>query len=346
MPKSSLMGLRWVLAPAAAFVAAADLLRACRGRRRRQEGRNRGLSGHGSARLPGCADPQRSSAGRRAILRRLGPQRRGRPSHAHRHRSALRLRQLRDRPGSADRSRPASTVLAGTNVADQPAPATCARSSAVSIDPAYDPATLSHDAAVLTLTAPIDGTGGHAIDFIADDPWVPPPGATAAVVSGWGRIDASTYPNDLRWAEMPFATDSSCQSSWADDRRRHVDSWCAPAVPEIDSCFGDSGGPLVTSVEVGLGVFDTELAGIVSYGDLDCDGSPPGVYTRVASPAIQDYISQDDPGQRAAQREPRPPWAARPKSGRRSPAAGAAGTTARRSTTSSCAASTVARRLR
>ena len=33
----------------------------------------------------------------------------------------------------------------------------------------------------------------------------------------------------------------------------------------------------------------------MSYGDLDCDGSPPGVYTRVASPAIQDYIGQDTP---------------------------------------------------
>ncbi|HSS58131.1 MAG TPA: trypsin-like serine protease [Solirubrobacteraceae bacterium] len=185
------------------------------------------------------------------------------------------------------------TVLAGTNVLTAGA-SHLRQVSAVSVDPAYDPATLSHDAAVLTLTAPIDGTGGHAIDFIADDPWVPPPGATAAVVSGWGRIDASNYPNDLRWAEMPFATDSSCQSSWADTGVDASTQVCAGRAG-VDSCFGDSGGPLVTSVEVGLGVFDTELAGIVSYGDLDCDGSPPGVYTRVASPAIQDYISQDTP---------------------------------------------------
>jgi len=33
----------------------------------------------------------------------------------------------------------------------------------------------------------------------------------------------------------------------------------------------------------------------VSYGDLSCDGSPPGVYTRVASSAIRSYLTQANP---------------------------------------------------
>jgi hypothetical protein len=37
------------------------------------------------------------------------------------------------------------------------------------------------------------------------------------------------------------------------------------------------------------------LAGIVSYGDLSCDGEPPGVYTRIASPAIRSYLTQASP---------------------------------------------------
>jgi hypothetical protein len=46
------------------------------------------------------------------------------------------------------------------------------------------------------------------------------------------------------------------------------------------------------------------LAGIVSYGDLACDGDPPGVYTRIASPAIRSYLTQASPVSCAAQHSP------------------------------------------
>ena len=84
----------------------------------------------------------------------------------------------------------------------------------------------------------------------------PPPWSAAGA-----RIDASTYPNDLRWAEMPFATRFQLPVELgryqASTRRLMV---CAGRAG-VDSCFGDSGGPLVTSVEVGLGVFDTSWRG-------------------------------------------------------------------------------------
>ena len=167
--------------------------------------------------------------------------------------------------------------------------------SAVSIDPAFDPSTLAHDAAVLTLSTKLDGTGALPIDFETDDPWVPPPGSTAAVVSGWGRIEGGIYPNDLRWAEMPFASDSSCQASWADEGIDTSIQVCAGR-PGVDSCFGDSGGPLVVNFDDPINNLSYPLlAGIVSYGNLDCDGSPPGVYTRVASPAILSYLTQPNP---------------------------------------------------
>jgi secreted trypsin-like serine protease len=185
-------------------------------------------------------------------------------------------------------------VLAGTSLLTNAGPTHRRHVAAISIDPNYDPATLSHDAAVITLTAPLDGSGAQPIAFISDDPWAPPSGADAAVVSGWGRIDASSYPNELQWASMRFASDATCESNWADDGADSSIMVCA-GDPGKDSCFGDSGGPLVTSVQVQAGVFDTQLAGIVSYGNLECDGSPPGVYTRVASPAIQNYISQANP---------------------------------------------------
>lgn len=49
-----------------------------------------------------------------------------------------------------------------------------------------------------------------------------------------------------------------------------------------DSCQGDSGGPLVTEDEI--------LVGIVSFGS-GC-GQLPGVYTRIASPQIREFINR------------------------------------------------------
>jgi secreted trypsin-like serine protease len=167
--------------------------------------------------------------------------------------------------------------------------------SAVSIDPNYDPATLAHDAAVLTLTDTIDGTGAQPIDFVTDDQWLALAPSTDAFVSGWGRTDSVTYPDELRWAKLPLATDADCQASWAAEGADTSIMVCA-GEPSKDSCFGDSGGPLVVRVDRGLGIPPIPaLVGIVSYGDLACDGSPPGVYTRVASSAIQSYLTQGNP---------------------------------------------------
>jgi hypothetical protein len=188
-------------------------------------------------------------------------------------------------------------VLAGTPFLDSGG--TRLHVSAISIDPNYDPLTLSHDAAVLTLvgTDPLEHTGAQAIDFVdVDDQWHPPAPSpsTNPVVSGWGRIAGGTYPNELRWAKMPFATDSTCAASWAADGVDTSIMVCAGA-PGVDSCFGDSGGPLAVTIDDGFNPPFPALAGIVSYGDLSCDGSPPGVYTRVASSAIRSYLSQPNP---------------------------------------------------
>jgi secreted trypsin-like serine protease len=169
--------------------------------------------------------------------------------------------------------------------------------SSISMDPSYDPATLSHDAAVVTLagTAPLTGTTAQPIDFLTTNPWTPPGGAGAAVVSGWGRINGSTFPTELRWAAMPFASESSCQTKWAAEGVDTSIMVCA-GTPGKDSCFGDSGGPLAISYDDPVQqITYAVLAGIVSYGDLSCDGEPPGVYTRIASPAIRSYLTLGSP---------------------------------------------------
>jgi hypothetical protein len=168
--------------------------------------------------------------------------------------------------------------------------------SDVSIDPNYDPLTLAHDAAVVTLvgTSPLENTGAQPIDLVTAGQWQPPSPSATGVVSGWGRIASGTYPIDLRWAEMQFATDPSCQASWAAEGADTSIMVCA-GQPGVDSCAGDSGGPLAILIDNGFDPAFPALAGIVSYGDLACDGSPPGVYTRVASSAIQSYLTQQNP---------------------------------------------------
>jgi secreted trypsin-like serine protease len=293
MPKSRLMSLRWVFAPAAAIVAAA----ACCPSAGAVVGGESASAGN---------PPTGALAYQVALIRNDRPTASsgqfcggsvrndagGHPLHIV---TAAHCVFDNSATAAGQPITPANLdVLAGTSLLTNAGPTHRRHVAAISIDPNYDPATLSHDAAVITLTAPLDGSGAQPIEFMSDDPWVPPLGADAAVVSGWGRIDASTYPNELQWASMRFTPDGTCESGWADEGADTSIMVCA-GDPGKDSCFGDSGGPLVMSVEVQLGVFDTQLAGIVSYGNLECDGSPPGVYTRVASPAVQNYISQVNP---------------------------------------------------
>jgi trypsin len=295
MPKSSLMGLRWVLAPAAAIVAAAACCAPAGA-----------IIGGKSAQLPGGSTPPTGPLDYQVALIRNdrsstlagqfcgGSVRNDAGDHFH---VVTAAHCVFDNTATAPGQpiAPANLdVFVGKPKLNDPAGHRL-HVSAISIDPAFDPSTLANDAAVLTLSTKLDGTGALPIDFVTDDPWVPPPGTTAAVVSGWGRIEGGLYPNDLRWAEMPFASDSSCQSSWTEEGIDTSIQVCAGR-PGVDSCFGDSGGPLVINFEDPFSHVNYPLlAGIVSYGNLDCDGSPPGVYTRVASPAVQNYISQASP---------------------------------------------------
>ena len=45
-----------------------------------------------------------------------------------------------------------------------------------------------------------------------------------------------------------------------------------------DACNGDSGGPLLSLNSR----FQSVLRGVVSFGNIGCDGAVPGIYTRVA----------------------------------------------------------------
>ena len=108
---------------------------------------------------------------------------------------------------------------------------------------------------------------------------------TTAVVSGWGTLESKPNSRNspiLQHVVMPIVDEKhiKCRGSIIDMNRQ----LCAGYDNlRIDTCSGDSGGPLLVveySSDKKQGHF--VAAGIVSYGNRQCDSSiSSGVYTRV-----------------------------------------------------------------
>jgi hypothetical protein len=184
-------------------------------------------------------------------------------------------------------------VLAGTeNLATESA-GERPQVSAISYDPAYDDGIKAHDAAVLTLAQPL--TLGPKVQPVQVTDVAMPAGA-AVYVTGWGDTDPDVdgpYPNLLQGVEVNVVGDSLCDSKYAIlggiEEQYEI---CAAATGK-DSCYGDSGGPLVN--RYGSTPADDRLVGIVSWG-YDCaDPHYPGVYTEVAEPSIRSFVTQANP---------------------------------------------------
>jgi secreted trypsin-like serine protease len=103
----------------------------------------------------------------------------------------------------------------------------------------------------------------------------------SATVIGWGDQNSdpkkpANYPIDLKQANVPIVTQSTCSAAYTGISARMI---CAGfAKGGIDSCQGDSGGPLLVSSGLS-GVW--RQAGIVSFGEGCALPNFPGVYTRV-----------------------------------------------------------------
>lgn len=151
--------------------------------------------------------------------------------------------------------------------------------------PAYNPATLDNDLALLELASPL--TLGPGVAAIA--PLRPEQEASlaadgvTATATGWGSI-ASNGPSSesLLQVQLPLLGSASCAA-----RSRYLpgeitaNMICAGDLLNggRDSCQGDSGGPLVVPNGAGGAV----LAGLVSFGEGCGVAGYPGVYTRLAN---------------------------------------------------------------
>jgi hypothetical protein len=128
-----------------------------------------------------------------------------------------------------------------------------------------------------------------------------------ATVSGWGdtRAESSnshgedgSYPRDLRSAQIPLVGQSLCAGDYSDPFSSQpitARMLCAGSPSGgRDSCFGDSGGPMVVDrLLPPAPPADYVLAGLVSFGEGCAQAGSPGVYARIANPAIARFLTSD-----------------------------------------------------
>ncbi len=228
------------------------------------------------------------------------------------------------------RSQPAEIeVLAGsTNL--EPADPGSVLDPVVSatVDPAYNPSTSDYDVGTLRLAHPLWSGATPALDgsdAIAPLSWAGSETAlatlrstatsagqalsapTPAVVSGWGDLNpepggAPSYPLRLHKVSVPLVPTGLCEEAYATIEQAITPRMlCAgggqpggPGGP--DSCYGDSGGPLVAAGAAGQSspVGDV-LVGLVDFGNGCAQPGYPGVYVRVADPAVASFLNADSP---------------------------------------------------
>ncbi|KAJ6636985.1 Serine protease Hayan, partial [Pseudolycoriella hygida] len=102
------------------------------------------------------------------------------------------------------------------------------------------------------------------------------------LVTGWGYDGENIVSNFLRKISLVTVDIQRCKADYSkhgSEHRNQIDNgqYCAQDQNnQHDACGGDSGGPLQ--------IIESKLAtvvGVVSWG-ADCDGSTPGIYSRVA----------------------------------------------------------------
>ena len=172
--------------------------------------------------------------------------------------------------------------------------------------PDFNSGTLQNDAALLQLSGSGISAGGEPLQLIgaegsADDTfWAA--GDTLAI-SGWGSTSSGGGSvNELREGRVPRVADSTCgQNDWYGSDFDPATMVCAGfAAGGVDTCQGDSGGPLVATTQNSLPLSEDDpsewrLVGITSWGEGCAQAKKPGVYTRVAAPAIRNFVLGSPP---------------------------------------------------
>ncbi len=115
---------------------------------------------------------------------------------------------------------------------------------------------------------------------------------TNAVVVGWGTTCASgcSTTTQLRQATVPIVADATCGSAARYGGEFHAATMVCAGSGPTDTCQGDSGGPLMVP-----GHGDYVLVGVTSWGIGCASPTYPGVYARLGSPVLNDWVRAQIP---------------------------------------------------
>jgi secreted trypsin-like serine protease len=160
------------------------------------------------------------------------------------------------------------------------------QAGAVSYQANFNINTFRNDVGYVVLQSP---TAQSAIDIAGSDEASLWDAGSFEDISGWGSTSETSGTVDtLRAGSVPVVDDATCGSST--DYGNDFDPAtmvCAGYVNGgVDTCYGDSGGPLEAPLEGG----GYRLVGLTGWGEGCAEPNKPGVYTRVAEPALRDAI--------------------------------------------------------
>ncbi len=150
----------------------------------------------------------------------------------------------------------------------------------------YNGLTGQNDVAMLKLDRPAPYQPLRVISTNESSSWAP---GTLARIIGWGTTSDGGNPSDvLLKADVPIVSDTACSTAYALHGPPMDPNTMVCAGDGIhDTCQGDSGGPLMVRDAGG----NWALAGITSWGEGCADPNYPGVYTRVAAPALNAWVA-------------------------------------------------------
>jgi len=143
------------------------------------------------------------------------------------------------------------------------------------------------DAAYLVLSAP---SSQAPIKIAGTDEGALWDAGSPEEISGWGSTGVFGSPvNGLRAATVNVIADSTCSGDYGSDFDAATMVCAGFQSGGVDTCFGDSGGPLEAPLQGG----GYRLVGITGWGQGCAAAGSPGVYTRVAGPAMRSLIASD-----------------------------------------------------
>ncbi len=143
-------------------------------------------------------------------------------------------------------------------------------------NPNYDPSTTDNDIALIELST--NNTSIEYFPTIASN--IALDTGKVAFVAGWGNLVAdsnleASYPDRLNEVKVPIVDYNLCNDGF--DGVLTENMFCAGYLEGgKDSCQGDSGGPLISYENT-----QSNLIGVVSWGDQCAEVGKAGVYTKV-----------------------------------------------------------------